>query len=155
MTAKSRHAPIAAKTTVLSATTVRAGLFGPIGLSQDSLLVLRREDPALGNGDDLRVGAVGDPLIAGGRAAFVLASLGLTALYGQDRRGCLRVLHAACRSRPALQLRIREVSQLYWHGGLERLQYCGVLKIQTNFTAHVSLAGAASRNIYLKEWTVR
>jgi len=48
------------------------------------------------------IGAVGDPLTAGGRAAFVLASLGLTALYRQGRRGCLRILHAEFPSRPAL-----------------------------------------------------
>src|ERR1035441_6844644 len=77
-------------------------LFGLIGLGQDPLLVLRREDPALGNGDDLRVGAVSDPSLAAGRAAFVLASLGLTALYGQGRRECLPVLHAEFPSRPAL-----------------------------------------------------
>src|SRR5450759_1554921 len=77
-------------------------ILGSVGLRQNPLLVLGREAPALGAGADLGVGAVSHPLTAGGRAAFVLASLGLTALYGQGRRGCLRVLHAEFPSRPAL-----------------------------------------------------
>src|ERR1039457_5687921 len=53
-------------------------LFGLIGLSQNPLFVPGRKASALGAGDDFGVGTVGDPLIAGGRAAFVLAPLGLT-----------------------------------------------------------------------------
>src|ERR1035441_3042156 len=67
-------------------------LFGLIGLSQDSLLVLRREDPPLGNGDDLRVGA-----LRADRGRFGLASL-----CSQGWRICFRVLHAEFPSRPAL-----------------------------------------------------
>src|ERR1035441_5443817 len=77
-------------------------LFGLIGLSQNPLFVPGRKASALGAGDDFGVGTVGDPLIAGGRAAFVLAPLGLPALYRQGRRGCLRILHAEFPSRPAL-----------------------------------------------------
>jgi hypothetical protein len=65
-------------------------LLGPVGLSQNALLVLGREASALGTANDLGVGA------------FVLASLGLTALCRQGRRGCLRILHAEIPSRPAL-----------------------------------------------------
>src|ERR1035437_2248020 len=77
-------------------------LFGPIGLCQNPLLVLGREASALSAGNDLGVGAVNASLIADGCAAFVLASLSLTALYRQGRRGCLRILHAEFPSRPAL-----------------------------------------------------
>src|ERR1017187_1783202 len=77
-------------------------ILGSVGLRQNPLLVLGRKATALGAGNDLGVGAVGDPLTADGRATFVLASLGLTALYRQGRRGCLRILHAEFPSRPAL-----------------------------------------------------
>src|ERR1035437_407713 len=69
-------------------------LFGLIGFGQDTLLVVGREGPAPGPGDDLGVGAVSG---ADCGIPFVLASLG-----GQGRRVCLRVLHAEFPSRPAL-----------------------------------------------------
>src|ERR1039457_1698569 len=83
-------------------TNATSRILGSVGLRQNPLLVPGCEASALGTTDDLGVGAVGDPLTAGGRAAFVLASLGLTALYRQGRRGCLRILHAEFPSRPAL-----------------------------------------------------
>src|SRR5664279_829697 len=77
-------------------------LLGPVGLSQNALLVLGREASALGVANNLGVGAVGDSSITADRAAFVLASLSLTTLCRQGRRGCLRILHAEFPSRPAL-----------------------------------------------------
>ena len=44
-------------------------ILGSVGLRQNPLLVLGCEVSALGAGDDLGVGAVSDPLTAGGRAA--------------------------------------------------------------------------------------
>jgi hypothetical protein len=59
--------------------------FGLIGFLQDALLVLAREDAALGFGDDLGI-RVADA----DRGRSGLASLGLTtALYSQGRRVCL------------------------------------------------------------------
>src|ERR1039457_1356337 len=72
-------------------------LFGLIGLGQDTLLVLAREDAAFRSGDNLRVGVAGDD-----RSRRCLAALGISALRGQGRRVCLRVLHAEFPSRPAL-----------------------------------------------------
>src|ERR1700688_1088202 len=77
-------------------------LLGFIGLGQDTLLVLAREDASLGSGDDLGVGAVSGSLVAD---RFGLASLGLTAVGDQGGRECLRCLrysHAVFPSRPAL-----------------------------------------------------
>src|SRR5436305_4694145 len=72
-------------------------IFGLIGLRQDALLVLARENAALRFGDDLGVWA------ADHRGRSGLAALGLTtALSGQVRRAGLRVLHPEYPSRPAL-----------------------------------------------------
>src|SRR5271169_6605639 len=63
-------------------------LLGLIGLGQDTLFVLTREDASLGSGDDLGVGAVSGSLVGdqGGRECL----------------RCLRCSHAVFPSRPAL-----------------------------------------------------
>jgi hypothetical protein len=69
--------------------------FGLIGLGQDALFVLAREDAALRPGNNLGVGVARSDC---GR----LAALGLSAIGGRDRQICLRVFHAEFPSRPAL-----------------------------------------------------